>query len=67
MSRGLVRDLVIQIIIAKRNYYSGNPTMSDYEYDELEKRLISLDPDHPVLFAVGYDPSYEWWIREYTE
>jgi len=34
-------------------YYSGEPIMSDAEYDALEDQLRLLDPDDPVLALVG--------------
>ncbi|NCA90542.1 MAG: hypothetical protein EOM92_17045, partial [Gammaproteobacteria bacterium] len=34
-------------------YYSGEPIMSDAEYDALEDQLRLLAPDDPVLALVG--------------
>jgi DNA ligase (NAD+) len=34
-------------------YYSGKPIMSDAEYDALEDRLRSLEPDDPLFALVG--------------
>ena len=34
-------------------YYSGEPIMSDVEYDALEDELRLLAPDDPVLQIVG--------------
>jgi DNA ligase (NAD+) len=34
-------------------YYSGEPIMSDAEYDALEDELRTLSPDDPVLAIVG--------------
>ena len=43
-----------QILKAKHAYYySGEPIMSDAEYDALEDELRLLSPDDPVLAMVG--------------
>ena len=43
-----------QILKAKHAYYySGDPIMSDAEYDALEDQLRQLSPDDPVLAIVG--------------
>ena len=43
-----------QILKAKHAYYySGEPVMSDAEYDALEDELRQLAPDDPVLALVG--------------
>jgi len=34
-------------------YYSGEPIMSDVEYDALEDQLRQIAPDDPVLALVG--------------
>ncbi len=34
-------------------YYSGEPIMSDAEYDALEDQLRQLAPEDPVLALVG--------------
>jgi DNA ligase (NAD+) len=61
-----VSEIVTKIVKAKKMYYSGEiPIMSDYDYDALENELKKLDPDHPILYAVGYDSTYDWWIRHY--
>lgn len=58
-----VEELVVQIVKAKKAYYQeGKPIMSDYDYDRIENRVKELDPKHPILYAVGYDDSYDWWI-----
>jgi DNA ligase (NAD+) len=47
-------DLRNQILKAKHAYYySGEPIMSDAEYDALEDELRKLAPDDPVLAIVG--------------
>ena len=52
MSR--ISDLRNQILKAKHAYYySGEPIMSDAEYDALEDELRKLAPDDPVLAIVG--------------
>lgn len=61
-----VGQMVCKIVEAKRTYYrDGKPIMSDYDYDKLEIELRKIDPDHPILSMVGYDESYEWWVRHY--
>lgn len=62
-----IKNLAVTIIRAKKAYYTGSAIFSDYEYDAMERRLEELDPDHPVLYAVGYDDSYDWWIRHYAQ
>ena len=43
-----------QILKAKHAYYySGEPVMSDAEYDAIEDELRLLAPDDPVLALVG--------------
>lgn len=52
MSR--ITELRNLIIKAKHAYYySGEPIMSDAEYDALEDELRQLDPNDPVLGIVG--------------
>lgn len=51
------KDIIIQLrsILEQHNhryYVVGQPTISDREYDELMKRLIELENNHPEL----YDP-----------
>lgn len=49
----LIKDLENQIIRHKNLYYQGRPEISDFEYDEIEERLKSIDPLNPVLEIVG--------------
>ncbi len=46
-----LRDLILKAKHAY--YYSGEPIMSDMEYDALEAQLKRLHPDDPVLSIVG--------------
>jgi DNA ligase (NAD+) len=48
-----VSELVQKILMHKRQYYAGHPTISDQEYDLLEEKLRELAPDHPALSMVG--------------
>ncbi|MHA1168532.1 MAG: NAD-dependent DNA ligase LigA [Candidatus Hodarchaeales archaeon] len=48
-----IEDLVNEILYHKKKYYSGEPEISDEEYDKLENRLRDLDPENPVLFMIG--------------
>ncbi len=52
-----ISTLAEKILHHKRAYYSGNPEISDQQYDALEDRLRKLDADHPVLKIVGAEPS----------
>ena len=49
-----ISSLRNQILKAKHAYYySGEPIMSDAEYDALEDQLRHIAPDDPVLALVG--------------
>ena len=49
-----ISSLRNQILKAKHAYYySGEPIMSDAEYDALEDQLRQIAPDDPVLALVG--------------
>ncbi|MGO8694500.1 MAG: NAD-dependent DNA ligase LigA [Rectinemataceae bacterium] len=41
-------------------YYNGQPELSDAEFDELWDELVSLDPENPILAAVGADSADGW-------
>lgn len=41
-------------------YYNGQPEIGDAEFDALWDELGSLDPDNPVLRAVGADAADGW-------
>ena len=45
--------LVNALNTARDAYYRGNPTMTDAEYDALEDRLRTLDPNHDFFKQVG--------------
>jgi len=38
---------------AKKAYYAGNPIMTDYEFDALEKTLFAINQDSDILEKVG--------------
>ena len=38
----------------KKDYYKGNPSISDGDFDELEGVLKLLDPKNPALDDVGW-------------
>ena len=38
-------------------YYSGNPKITDFEYDKLEKDLGVIDPDNKLFKEIGFDTS----------
>jgi DNA ligase (NAD+) len=49
-----IEELRSRILKAKHAYYySGEPIMSDAEYDALEDQLRQIAPDDPVLALVG--------------
>lgn len=50
-----VKQLEKLIVDAQKAYYNKKPVMSDIEFDALVDRLTELDPDSPVLKAVGAD------------
>jgi hypothetical protein len=60
-----IAELAIEIIKAKKAYYSGKPIMSDYQYDMIEQELKKLDEKHPVNYYVGYSEEYDWWLDRY--
>jgi DNA ligase (NAD+) len=45
--------LATEIMRHKTLYYTGNPEISDVDYDQLEDELRWLAPEHPVLTIVG--------------
>jgi len=54
MTARRIQSLASQILVFKKLYYSGKPTIPDAAYDALEDELRTLDPQHPVLSMVGY-------------
>lgn len=48
-----VKELEKNILLHKEFYYSGNPIISDDEYDALEEELRNLDPTNYTLEIVG--------------
>lgn len=49
-------EIVAKIVAADKAYYTnGTSDLSDYEYDLLKKELFKLDPNHPILAALGED------------
>lgn len=47
-------DLEKAIKYHREKYYSGNPVISDSEYDKLEDQLRNIDPENPLLLEVGH-------------
>jgi hypothetical protein len=62
-----IAELAVDIIKAKKAYYSGRPIMSDYQYDMIEQELKKLDEKHPVNYLVGYSEEYDWWLDHYGQ
>lgn len=50
-----IERLASRLLVYKKLYYTGKPTITDDAYDALEDELRGLDPQHPVLAMVGYD------------
>jgi len=48
-----INQIINELSIAKEMYYSGNPILSDQEFDLLETKLKILDPDNPYFKNVG--------------
>lgn len=57
MAATMIASLVRQIKWYKWQYYTGQPTISDADYDAIEDALKELDPENPILSFVGYDPN----------
>lgn len=50
----LTEWLETTLLSAKKEYYTGEPIMSDSSYDKFEEMLKRLNPDSSVLQMVGY-------------
>ena len=56
LNSGMADVLEKLIIEAKKFYYTtGNPLMSDQEYDKTEELLRNIKPESSVLQKVGYE------------
>lgn len=49
----LAERLARTLLSYKRQYYQGQPAVSDAAYDQLEEQLRAIAPSHPALQAVG--------------
>jgi DNA ligase (NAD+) len=49
-----INQLVNQITKYRAGYAKGRPEISDAEYDAVERELACLDPNHPILQAIGH-------------
>lgn len=49
----VVKDLAKLLTSCKFEYYNGDISVSDEEYDKLEEMLTILCPQHPILATVG--------------
>lgn len=54
------KELADKIIQARHDYYNGQPTISDKEFDRLVDALAKLDPNHIAVTSVGAPVSSEW-------
>jgi NAD-dependent DNA ligase len=54
MNTATTNDLVSKIREANEAYRTGNPIMSDPEYDAMIEELAKVDPEHELLGEVGY-------------
>lgn len=52
-----IESLEEKILHHKSMYYQGRPEITDFEYDQLEEKLRTIDPDNKVLALVGAAPS----------
>jgi NAD-dependent DNA ligase len=52
-----MQTLINQIRDANLAYSSGNPYLTDTEYDELWKKLHAADPSNPHLYHTSHDPN----------
>ena len=50
----MIEQLVDKIIKANDSYRTGNPIISDSEYDIMIDELCLLDPDNDILNIVGH-------------
>lgn len=53
MSSQEIEELAQQVRHHRELYYNKTPSLSDADFDQLEDRLRTLAPDHPVLAEVG--------------
>lgn len=51
-----MKSLINKIKLANAAYATGNPYLTDAEYDVLWQELHALDPHNPVLYHTGQDP-----------
>jgi DNA ligase (NAD+) len=49
----VIKTLETAISYHREKYYSGNPELTDAEYDRLEEELREIDPSNPTLNSVG--------------
>jgi DNA ligase (NAD+) len=52
-----VEEMARTLMLYKKQYYAGKPTVSDAVYDKLEQEIRAVSPNHPVLKYVGAAPS----------
>lgn len=53
-----LRKLASKLRRARQAYYNtGQPIMTDTEYDRLENKLRKMSPQHPLLKSVGSSPT----------
>ena len=54
MTSDQIKNLEEQIIKHRFLYYSGNPMISDSEYDKLEENLSKIDPNNKLFTEIGF-------------
>ncbi|NCC71512.1 hypothetical protein EOM09_08120, partial [bacterium] len=57
MTNEKIKELENQIIKHRFLYYSGNPMISDSEYDKLENELKKIDENNKLFSEIGFDAS----------
>lgn len=62
-----VESLMVAITYASKHYYSGNPIMTDSEFDELIRQLRELDPENELLSTpgTGFNPKDITHLKKY--
>lgn len=62
-TRNKIKELADKITQARHDYYNGQPTISDKEFDRLVDTLTKLDPNHPAVTSVGAPVIVSEWQK----